>query len=166
VAAINYHFAGKAGLYMEVVRTAVRIMRGTTEAMVAAGVGRPPEEQLASLVRIFLQRVCEGRDGWIHQLMMQEMREPTHGRDLVIEEVIAPRFAYLRSVVARILGCEDDDPRVVACAVSVQSQMMVVLKSPIAAKIGVPELTPDQVPAAADHIATFSIAGIRAVARS
>jgi AcrR family transcriptional regulator len=153
VAAINYHFEGKAGLYMEVLRTAVAIMRGTTEAMV----------QLENLVRTFLERVCAGRDSWIHQLMMQEMREPTAGLDLVIEQVIGPRFAYLRSVVARLLGCADDDPRVSACAVSVQSQLMVVMKSPIAAKIGVAPLTPDDVPAIARHIATFSLAGIRAI---
>jgi TetR/AcrR family transcriptional regulator, regulator of cefoperazone and chloramphenicol sensitivity len=163
VAAINYHFAGKEGLYMEVLRTAVTIMRGTTDAMVQAGLGQPPEAQLESLVRTFLERVCAGRDGWIHQLMMQEMREPTAGMDLIVEEVIAPRFAYLRAVVARLLGCAVDDPRVSACAVSVQSQMMVVLKSPIAAKMGVPAMTPADVPAVARHIATFSIAGIRAI---
>jgi TetR/AcrR family transcriptional regulator, regulator of cefoperazone and chloramphenicol sensitivity len=164
VAAINYHFEGKAGLYMEVLRTAVAVMRGTTEEMVRSGAGRAAEAQLESLVLIFLQRVCAGRDGWIHQLMMQEMREPTPGLDLVIDEVIAPRFAYIRSVVARLLGCADDDPRVPACAVSVQSQMMVAVKSPIAAKIGIAALTPADVPAVARHIATFSLAGIRAIA--
>jgi AcrR family transcriptional regulator len=165
VAAINYHFEGKAGLYMEVLRTAVAVMRGTTEEMVRSGEGRPADEQLEGLVRTFLQRVCAGRDGWIHQLMMQEMREPTPGLDLVIDEVIAPRFAYIRSVVARLLGCaDDDDPRVSACAVSVQSQMMVAMKSPIAAKIGIAALTPADVPAVARHIATFSLAGIRAIA--
>jgi TetR/AcrR family transcriptional regulator, regulator of cefoperazone and chloramphenicol sensitivity len=165
VAAINYHFEGKAGLYMEVLRTAVAVMRGTTEEMVRSGEGRPADEQLEGLVRTFLQRVCAGRDGWIHQLMMQEMREPTPGLDLVIDEVIAPRFAYIRSVVARLLGCaDDDDPRVSACAVSVQSQMIVAMKSPIAAKIGIAALTPADVPAVARHIATFSLAGIRAIA--
>ena len=165
VAAINYHFEGKAGLYMEVLRTAVAVMRGTTEAMVRSGEGHPPAAQLESLVRTFLERVCGSRDGWIHHLMMQEMREPTAGLDLIVEEVIGPRFAYLRSVVARLLDCADDDPRVAACAVSVQSQMMVVMKSPIAAKIGIAVLTPAEVPAAARHITTFSLAGIRAVAR-
>ena len=163
VAAINYHFEGKAGLYTEVLRTAVGIMRGTTEAMVQAGVGRSPEAQLEGLLLTFLERVCAGRDGWIHQLMLHEMREPTPGLDMVIEQVIAPRFAYLRSVVARLLDCPEDDPRVSACAVSVQSQMMVVMKSPIAAKIGVAAMTPADVPAVARHIATFSIAGIRAI---
>jgi AcrR family transcriptional regulator len=167
VAAINYHFGGKEGLYMEVLRTAVGIMRGTTDEMIRAGVGQPPDVQLAGLLRTFLERICAGRDGWIHQLMLQEMREPTPGLDLVIEAVIGPRFNYLRGVVARLLDCDDvNDPRVVACAVSVQSQMMVVMKSPIASKIGVPPITIDDIPAVADHITRFSLAGIRAIAAS
>ena len=164
VAAINYHFAGKEGLYMEVLRTAVGIMGGTTEEMKRAGEGKPPAEQLTALVRTFIERIVAGRDGWIHQLMLQEMREPTPGLDLVIHEVIGPRFGYMREVVARLLNCDDvNDRRVLACATSVQSQLMVVLKSPVAAKLGLPPLTTDGIPEVASHIARFSLAGIQAI---
>lgn len=164
VAAINYHFNGKEGLYVEVLRGAVAIMRGTTDEMIRAGEGLPPEAQLETLVRVFLQRVCAGRNGWIHHLMLHEMRKPTPGLDLVIDGVIAPRFAYVRGVVARLLGRDEDDVQVLACATSVQSQLMVAMKSPIAAKLGMPELTIERVPEVAAHIARFSIAGIRAIA--
>jgi AcrR family transcriptional regulator len=164
VAAINYHFDGKAGLYMEVLRTAVAIMRTTTDDMIAAGEGHPPEAQLEIAVRTFLQRVVGHQDSWIHQLMMQEMRQPTGGLDLVVEQVIGPRFAYMRNIVARLLGCDDDrDPRVIACAASVQSQLMVAMRNPVAVKLGMPTMTIDRVPDAARHIARFSIAGIRAM---
>jgi TetR/AcrR family transcriptional regulator, regulator of cefoperazone and chloramphenicol sensitivity len=163
VAAINYHFAGKAGLYMEVLRIAVDIMRGTTEEMIRAGQGQPPEAQLEILVRVFLERVIGGI-GWIHQLMIQEMRQPTAGLDLVVAQVIAPRFAYIRSVVAALLDANDDTaPIVIACATSVQSQLMVALRTPMAAKLGIPTLTLEGVPDVARHIARFSIAGIRAI---
>jgi AcrR family transcriptional regulator len=166
VAAINYHFAGKEGLYMEVLRTAVRIMSGTTDEIKRVGAGRPPEEQLTTFVRTFLERIVASRDGWIHRLMLQEMREPTPGLDLVIQEVIGPRFTYLRGVVARLLDCDDlDDRRVIACASSVQSQLMVVLKNPVAIKLGLPPLTTEDIPEIASHIARFSLAGIEAIAR-
>jgi AcrR family transcriptional regulator len=164
VAAINYHFAGKEGLYLEVLRAAVAIMRGTTEEMIRAGEGLSPEAQLESLVLVFLQRVVAGRNGWIHQLMLHEMRKPTAALELIVDEVIAPRFAYVRRVVARLMGTGEDDPRALACATSVQSQLMVVMKSPIAAKLGMPELTVDRVPEVAAHIARFSIGGVRAIA--
>ena len=164
VAAINYHFNGKEGLYLEMLRGAVAIMRGTTEEMVRAGEGLSPEAQLEQLVLVFLQRVCAGRHGWLHRLMLHEMREPTPGFVLVVEQVVRPRFAYVRGVVARLLGCGEDDPRVLDCATSVQSQLMVAMRNPIAARIGMPELTPDRVGDVARHIARFSIAGIRAIA--
>lgn len=167
VAAINYHFDGKTGLYTEVLRTAVTIMRDTTDEIIRVGHGQAPEDQLETLVRIFLERVVPHADGWIHHLMMQEMRQPTSGMDLVVEQVIAPRFAYLRAVVARLLGCDDDmDPRVLACAASVQTQLMVAMRNPVAVKLGMPTLTLDRVPEVARHIARFSIAGIRAIAEA
>jgi dihydroorotate dehydrogenase len=73
----------------------------------------------------------------------------------------------MREVVARLLGCDDlDDRRVLACATSVQSQLMVVLKSPVAAKLGLPPLTIDDIPDVASHIVRFSLAGIRAIAEN
>jgi TetR/AcrR family transcriptional regulator, regulator of cefoperazone and chloramphenicol sensitivity len=165
VAAINYHFDGKTGLYLEVLRNAAGIMRGTTEEMIRAGEGLPPEDQLEIAVRTFLHRVTAHQDSWIHQLMMHEMREPTAGLDLVVEQVIGPRFAYMRAVVARLLACDDElDPRVIACATSVQSQLMVAMRNPVAIKLGIPTLTIDRVPEVARHIARFSVAGIRAIA--
>src|SRR3954463_7032850 len=68
VAAVNYHFGGKVGLYHEVLQSAVRTMQGTTEAARDAGAGLPPEQQLRAYVEVFLQRVVGGgHDGWIHQ---------------------------------------------------------------------------------------------------
>ena len=50
--------------------------------------------------------------------------------------MIAPRLAYLAAVVARLLGCPADDPRVSGALTSVQAQLMVVVKSPISEKLG------------------------------
>ena len=54
VAAVNYHFGGKNGLYQEIVQSAIRTMHGTTQEIQKAGEGRAAEEQLRIFVRIFL----------------------------------------------------------------------------------------------------------------
>jgi AcrR family transcriptional regulator len=166
VAAVNYHFGGKAGLYDAVLRMAIRIMQGTTEAARQAGENRSPEQQLEAYVTIFLQRVAaHSRDSWIHQLMMRELSDPTHALDLVAEEVIQPRLAYLTSIIIKLLGCAEDDPRVARCLLSVNGQVLALLDHPVAARLRFgPTPAPEGIDELARHITCFSLAGIRAIA--
>jgi TetR/AcrR family transcriptional regulator, regulator of cefoperazone and chloramphenicol sensitivity len=164
VAAVNYHFGGKSGLYEEVLRSAIRIMQATTEEIRAAGEHQPPDRQLEAAIRIFLTRVVTTRNKWIHQLMLKEVSNPTPSFELILNEVIKPRMSYLRNVVAAIMGCDPDDRRVGLCVMSVQAQMFALLNSPISFRAFSEPLTPDRVELMAQHIASFSIAGARAVA--
>jgi AcrR family transcriptional regulator len=166
VAAVNYHFDGKSGLYEEVLRSAIRTMQGTTEAARKAGEQRPPEEQLEAYIAIFLKRVTEGRDSWIHQLMLRELSDPTPALDMVVEQVIRPRMRYLAGVIGRLLGCDEDDPRVNRCLMSVHAQIHAVfLDNPVVERLRpFGAITPQAVGDIARHITCFSLAGIRAIA--
>ena len=161
VAAINYHFQGKRGLYDAVVQSAIDQMRTTTATIIEAGRGQSPADQLTTFIAIFLQRVTAMRDNWIHQLMMRELNEPTAALDLVVRRVIEPRMTYLGEVIGKLLGCRSSDPRVRRCVTSVQLQCLAAIdrRLPIHA---VPT-TPADVAALADHIARFSIGGITAL---
>ena len=165
VAAVNYHFGGKLGLYHEVIETAMREMQATTEAAREAGDHQPPEQQLRAYIEVFVHRVLgSGRDNWIHPLMMQEISDPTPAFDMVIEQVIRPRLAYLFGVIAALIDCPPDDVRVARCAMSVQVQCLALLHNPMAGRINPAfERTPETLDAMADHIARFSLAGIRAL---
>jgi TetR/AcrR family transcriptional regulator, regulator of cefoperazone and chloramphenicol sensitivity len=163
VAAINYHFGGKTGLYEAVLQKAIHTMQGMTVEARAAGDGRTPSQQLHAYVLIFLTRVFENRNGWIHQLMMRELADPTPALDMVIDQVIRPRMAYLAGIVAAILGCGVEDDRVAYCVSSVHSQCLGVVRHPMAPKLGLGAVTKEKIPVLAKHIAAFSVAGIRAV---
>ena len=166
VAAVNYHFGGKVGLYHEVLQSAVRTMQSTTEAAREAGAGQPPERQLRAYVEVFLQRVVGGggHDGWIHQFMLREMSDPTPALDTVIEQVIKPRMAYLCGIIAELLGCPIQDPRVARCALSVHTQCLALMDNPVASRMSAAfERTPQTIEAMTDHIARFSLAGIREI---
>jgi AcrR family transcriptional regulator len=164
VAAVNYHFSGKKGLYDEVVRTAIKTMQSTTDAIRDAGSGRPGEEQLATYISIFMKRVVTARDSWIHQLMMRELSDPTPALDLVLKKVVQPRMVYLREVVASMLGCATTDPHVERCAMSVQSQCLALLTHPVAA-LRPRSMNDDELDLMAQHIVQFSVGGVRAVGR-
>jgi AcrR family transcriptional regulator len=165
VAAVNYHFSGKDGLYQEIVSSAIRTMQSTTEEIRDAGAKQPPEAQLEVFVRIFLSRVMQHRDGWIHQLMMQEIRDPTPALERVVKSVVRPRLEYLGGVIARILHCSPDDERVHYGVMSVQVQCLAMLNDRIAQFQPFP-MTPKRIDSLAEHITRFSLAGIRALKRS
>jgi AcrR family transcriptional regulator len=165
VAAVNYHFGHKAGLYREVLGTAIETMRGTTDAARDAGQGRTPEERLRTYIRVFVQRVVgRGHDSWIHQLMAHEMADPTPALDVVADQVIRPRMAYVGEIVAALLERPADDERVRRCVLSVQAQCHAAMTNPISRRL-LPDVAADgaELDRLADHIADFSLGGIRAL---
>lgn len=165
VAAVNYHFGDKMGLYREVLAGAIAVMQSTTEIARQQGEGRTAEQRLAVYIRVFMDRVVkQGRDSWIHQLMMHEMADPTPALDTIVEQVIRPRTTYVNTLIAEMLDAPVGDERVLRCCMSVQSQFQFVMKNPIVHRI-VPELTLDDrmLDEIASHITAFSLAGIRAL---
>ncbi|MEZ5285079.1 MAG: CerR family C-terminal domain-containing protein [Vicinamibacterales bacterium] len=161
VAAVNYHFGDKEGLYRAVVQEAIRIMRETHDLSAEAGRGVPVEEQLAAFIRVFLSRLTgHGRLSWIHKLMVREMDQPGEALRLVVREVIEPRIAYLSGLIGTIAGLPADDPRVLRAALSIQAQCLVFarpLPPHLPAALSRVRLDVD---AAATHIAAFSIAAL------
>jgi AcrR family transcriptional regulator len=166
VAAVNYHFHDKLGLYTEVVRAAIEAIRGTSDIARHASEGAPAEQKLRIYVRVFLQRIAaNGRDSWIFQLIRREIADPTPAFDLIIKHAIRPRLEYLGGVVSELLACPPDDARVMKCVASLQSQCLFCLNPAVARVFPRFNLTPPTLDELADHIAEFSLGGIRALAR-
>src|SRR5262249_21893433 len=166
VAAVNYHFGDKDGLYREVLRKAIDVVRDTTEAGRKAGEGRPPEVKLERYFRIFLGRVTAPGHENLHRLLQRELDDPTAALDAFVEEAVRPRVEYIASIVVEIICGEPTDADVLRCVASISAQAVVYLrKNPIAERLGFSfKGTPAEIDEAARHIAAFSLAGVRAVA--
>lgn len=164
VAAINYHFGDKLGLYREVLQSATDVMRATTEAARRAGAGQTPEEQLRRYLLIFLQGLLGSNYETLHRLIHREMNDPTPMLDVFVEQSVRPRVEYLSGIVAELIGGQPTDQRVLRCVASIHSQTIAYLPNPIAARLGFSfKPTPSQIDRAAQHIAEFSLAGVRAI---
>jgi AcrR family transcriptional regulator len=167
VAAVNYHFGSKLGLYQQVLQSATEVMRSTTEAARAAGQGQPPEERLRRFIRIFLQRLLSPESDTVHQLFHREINDPTPALDTIVDQGIRPRIAYLSEIIAEMIGCDRKDEAVLRTIASIQAQAVSYLPNPIAERLGFPfKPTPARIEEAAEHIARFSIAGVYAVGKS
>jgi TetR/AcrR family transcriptional regulator, regulator of cefoperazone and chloramphenicol sensitivity len=173
VAAVNYYFGDKLGLYREVLQATIDTMRQTTEMARAEGEGQPPEEQLRRFIRVFIHRVLTPGHESIQRLIHRELHDPTPALEAIVEQAIRPRNEYLSGIIARMIGCHPSDEPVLRSVASIQAQAFSYRPHPllpgqrdVAAKLGfVFDPTPANIAAAAEHIATFSIAGVYAISR-
>ena len=164
VAAVNYHFGDKAGLYRAVVMRAIELMRETNELSQRAGDGLSPDDQIRGFVRVFVSRLAgEGPTAWIHKLMAREMERPTDVLELVMQQVLKPRIDYLSGVIGAIMGLPADDARVTRCASSLQVQCLVAAR-PIPKPILKSFPIQSDVETMINHIVEFSLGGMREVA--
>ena len=164
LAAISYHFGDKAGLYREVVQAAIDAIRGTTEEARREGAGLPAEKRLQAFLRTFVRRLLASGQPRVQRLVQREMYEPSGLLDRLVAEAIKPRLEYVSRIVADLLHCPADDPRVLRCVMSIQSQAFAAVPNPIAARLGFSP-TPKDAEAIAAHITRFSLGGIRELRR-
>jgi AcrR family transcriptional regulator len=175
VAAVNYHFGDKMGLYREVLQRATDVMQATTEAARTAGANKPPEERLRTFIAVFLERLqgtAESladererhlRHTWLHRLIEIEIADPTPALDTIVDRGVRPRIDYVSGIIAEILKCSPTDPRVLRCVGSIQSQCLMARPNPIAARLMASGSGAEAIQGLTDHITAFSLAGIRAV---
>jgi AcrR family transcriptional regulator len=167
VAAINYHFRDKAGLYGEIVR-------GACEQVLDKYPVRPaelpadPEARLRLFVRQFLGRVFDpGFRSWHARILSREMVEPTEALDRLVEEAVRPQFDLLRGVVREIVGPGASEEQVRWGAWSVVGQCVFYHHSrPIIDRLfPQQDFGPETIERLAEHVASLSICGLRASRR-
>jgi AcrR family transcriptional regulator len=162
VAAVNYHFGDKLGLYREVLDTAISAQEATTAAARAAGEGLPADQKLRAFVQTFVERVVGHRPTWVRGLMFREMSDPTPG---------ARRLRRARHPSAIRLPLRDRR-RPARLSRDRRPRPALRRQRAVAADDGVPNpigarLRPGHTPGPADiaqlieHITAFSLAGIK-----
>jgi len=168
VAAVNYHFRDKLGLYKEVVQMAAEAMHRSKLDVIDAAEGLAPEDRLRTYIRMTLQRLLgPEEDTWMEKLIARELMDPTPALDLIVEKGIKPTSQRIGAMVAELLGAPLDDARVWQCFLSIQAQCLFYKSGkPITMRMSPPgfKYTPDIIDGLARHIAEFSLAGIRAIA--
>jgi TetR/AcrR family transcriptional regulator, regulator of cefoperazone and chloramphenicol sensitivity len=123
LAAINYHFGDKEHLYVEVLREAHRCGLDPQEECLDPGLS--PAERLRTFIHHFLDRVLAMNhpEDWQHRLMLREMLSPTPFSEVLVREMIRPRFEFIKGLMREICP-EADDRRLNALVFSVIGQCL------------------------------------------
>ena len=159
VAAINYHFGDKLGLYTEVLQQSVRAAQ-VLAVHNALDPNAPPEEILRALIRARLRSI-NGKDlpDWHSRLLALEFAQPTPALRQLVDKLTRPIYKRLLELIGGMIGMPPNDDNTRLCAISVVGQVLAyVLPGPLLTEIW-PELkmTPEQVERIADHITDFSL---------
>jgi AcrR family transcriptional regulator len=159
VAAVNYHFGGKLGLYTEVLQESVRAAQ--IEAVQnALDQNAPPEDILRAVIRARLRGVCRGDlPDWHFRILAHELVQPTPALRQLINKVARPIYKRLLELIGGMIGLPPNDDKTRLCANSVMGQILTyVLAGPLLAGVWAElKMTPEQVERIADHIADFSL---------
>jgi AcrR family transcriptional regulator len=166
IAAVNYHFRNKEGLYTAVLQhgLAASLKRHPPDSGV--DLTASPERRLHAFIHSFLQRLLIGTSqGAYARLMVREMSEPTAALEVVVREHIRPLSDRLIGIVREIVGPQESEESVMHNAMSIVGQCVFYrhAEQVIATLAPSQRHTPQAVAKLADHITRFSLAGLRAL---
>ena len=164
IAAVNYHFRDKTGLYSATLRHwhGERFRKYPSDP--ATDPSQPPEKRLAAFIGQFLSRILdEGEGSLFGRLMAWEFIEPTEGLDLAVKEGIRPVFNILAGIIRELVGGDEPECVVRLCSASIVGQCLYFQHGrPIIRRLFPGEDSMFDKELIAGHIARFSINGVKA----
>ncbi|MGH9407551.1 MAG: TetR/AcrR family transcriptional regulator [Terriglobia bacterium] len=173
VAAVNYYFRDKVGLYRELLEYMVdEVWRPRREQLEYSLEGKTPEEKLYLYVRNFLADVMGENQGeraiMLGKVLHREMVEPSPEFEIVVRKGMQPNFRLLTGIIGEVAALQPDDLRTINCANSTMGQCLIFGSAKQLSKYFAPgmEFTSEVIDGIARHVTQFSLAGIRATAAS
>ncbi|MBM4309956.1 MAG: DUF1956 domain-containing protein [Deltaproteobacteria bacterium] len=167
VAAVNYYFGSKQGLYEEVCRYSCGAA-GEAPAVLPIDTAAAPAEQLADFIRQFMRTILlRGSSSLQGKIMAREMMEPTSALQIIVKEIIRPRQEQLSAIIRALLQKAADETLIRRCCFSIVGQCLYYRSARVVAQELQPGLVFDEkaVDAIADHITLFTLQALRGIAR-
>lgn len=171
IAAVNYHFGSKEGLYISVLR---RLISQAIDSFPLAGppgtTQAAPETRFSRAISSLVRRVTAAVSvDILSEIMVREMAYPTAALDQIARELIRPQFQQMSGIITELLGPVAKQRDIQTTTFSVAGQcLFYLLARPL-----IEQLAPQALPGSeADlerlslHITQFSLAGIKATRRS
>jgi TetR/AcrR family transcriptional regulator, regulator of cefoperazone and chloramphenicol sensitivity len=169
VAAINYHFRDKEGLYAAVLENLFQTGFNRFPADMGLPEEPSPQDRLKAFIRGMFHRLLS-RDGWAGlsgpgRLIAREFFEPTPSFEPIIEKFIRPHKKVLMEIIEELLG-QSPSPQVMAsCCLSVIGQCIYyVMGAPVIRKIAEhSDPSEERIEQLAEFVWQFSLGGIMRV---
>ena len=171
VAAVNYHFGDKETLYVEAWRLAFHKSLEAYPPDGGISSNAPAEERFRGRIFAAMQRFAYSKN-YEFEIMSKELATPTGLLEEVMRESVEPLQREFGRIVWELLGEHASEQQVQLCRMSVMAQCFNLMfhqrQRKSLAEAGIKtDLTPDnfKIEMMTDHVACFSLAGIREIRR-
>jgi TetR/AcrR family transcriptional regulator, regulator of cefoperazone and chloramphenicol sensitivity len=166
VAAINYHFQGKEGLYGTVLEDVFHTGFSRFPATLDIGADADPEQRLRAFIRGMFYRL-QSREGWggmsgQGRLIARELLDPSPAFEIVLDKYVIPHKNLLLTILSDIMQINPDPKKLNSCALSIFGQCIYyALASKVIQRISADSApTEDNLDQLADSVWLFSLGGI------
>jgi len=167
IAAVNYHFGSKENLYVEAWKHAFEKSIQAHPPDGGVPPDAPPEERLRGHILALMHRTADP-DNHEVEIMHRELANPTGLLNPILRETLEPRHQESLAIVRELLGDQVGEQQAHFCEMSIIGQcfgpMLHLRRVRMAG--GGPHPGPPvhfDVAELADHVARFSLAGIRGI---
>jgi len=169
LAAINYYFGGKEGLYAAVIQHNADLAIADFTQLAASVEGLPPEARLREYIQVFLRRLLhDSVQSRMSKLIARESIEPTAAFAVVMEKFIFPAHTTLSNIIRGIVGKDVNEETIRRSSMSVIGQCLYYQNARRVVQQIDPDFRyrPEDIERLADHIVSFSLGGLRLLSQS
>jgi AcrR family transcriptional regulator len=167
IAAVNYHFGGKDGLYAAVLEEAhARLLSIDIVTEIAQSKASGPDK-LRMLLRKIIGEVAKRDTGaWAMRVLSREFMAPTSLVDGMFRNQVIPKSKLVTGMIGDILGVPATHPAVSRSLVNIMGPcLMLLITDPDWQKRIFPTLLTDT-EALVDHMVTYALGGLQSIAAS
>lgn len=169
IAAINYHFRGKEGLYGAVLEDVFSTGFTRFPARVEMDTEADPKQRLRIFIRAMFYRL-QSREGWggmsgHGRLIARELLDPSPAFVSILERYIQPHKDLLTSIIVDIMEINPGPEKLMTCAISIIGQCVYYALGTTVIRTIFSDTTDmiDNLDQLADSVYHFSLGGIAGV---
>ena len=161
MAAINYHFGSRDGLYEAVLLAAhAQLLDLDAMAAIAGGAGEA-REKFRAIFGGILGHVIERDAGWAMRVMVRELLSPSPSAQVLARKAVLPKAKLMMGVLADLLELPPNHGAVQRALAFVMTQSMGLLLVP--KDIGLPFSLSRDSAALVQDLLTYVLAGLEAM---
>ena len=164
MAAVNYHFGSRDGLYEAVLIEAHRQLVSMDELVSLASEAGDPRLKLRAFLTHLVEMGSQPKAPWGFRVVLREALSPSPALPALIRQAVLPKARLIRGLIGGIMGLPEDHP-------SVQRGLLLAVLPCIVMTVAPKNLRNEVLPALkdaeglADDLMRYVFAGLDAIAK-